>query len=119
MALAAKLKVTGLTRQLLQHSELIGVEGSTIRLRVPMKNLLDAGTLEKLKLALSEHFGRAIVLSAQVGPIQGTTVAKLEQEAHSQRQASAIDAIESDPFVKTLVKDFGGTIVPGSIKPTS
>lgn len=119
LALAAKLKVTGLTRQLVQHSELIGVEGATIRLRVPMKNLLDAGTLEKLKLALSEHFGRTVVLSAQVGPIQGTTVASVEQQAHAQRQASAVDAIESDPFVKALVKDFGATIVPGSIKPTS
>jgi len=118
LALATRLKVTGLTRQLLQQSELIGVEGATIRLRVPMKNLLDAGTLEKLKLALSEHFGCTVMLSAQVGPVQGITVAAVEQSARAQRQASAVDAIESDPFVKALVKDFGATVVPGSIKPT-
>jgi DNA polymerase-3 subunit gamma/tau len=98
---------------------LVAVEGNHFRLRVPIKNLLETGTIDKLKASLSQHFGRPIRVSAELGSVTGITVAATEESERAVRQAQAVDAIETDPFVRALVKDFGATIVPGSIKPAS
>lgn len=34
-----------------------------------------------------------------------------------ERQASAAEAIEDDPFVRELVRDLGAEVVPSSIRP--
>jgi DNA polymerase-3 subunit gamma/tau len=119
LGLALQLKVSGLTRQLVEQAQLVTVEGNHFRLRVPIKNLLETGTIDKLKASLSQHFGRPIRVSAELGSVTGITVAATEESERAVRQAQAVDAIETDPFVRALVKDFGATIVPGSIKPAS
>jgi DNA polymerase-3 subunit gamma/tau len=35
----------------------------------------------------------------------------------AERQRQAEETMHSDPFVQTLMREFGATIVPGSIKP--
>jgi DNA polymerase-3 subunit gamma/tau len=117
LGLTKRLKVSGLARQLVEQAELLSFREQTFHLRVPIKSLLEPSVLEKLRAALREQFGPEVRVSAQVGAVEGQTVAATERSARAERLAQAVAAIESDPFVRTLVKDFGATIVPGSIKP--
>jgi DNA polymerase-3 subunit gamma/tau len=116
-ALVQQLKISGLARELATRSELISADGDHVRLRVPIKTLLDAGTLDRLKTALNEFFGRPIRLSAEVGVTSGPTAAGLAEQARAERQKRAEDAIYADPFVRELIDNFGASVDPRSIKP--
>ena len=52
----------------------------------------------------------------EVGPARRTAAA-IEAAARAQRQREAEREIDSDPFVRSLIRDFGASIVPGSIRP--
>jgi DNA polymerase-3 subunit gamma/tau len=119
VAVVGQLGLTGLTRELVQQTELVGQDDRTLTLRVPIKSLLSSGVqLEKLKAALARHFGRPIDVTIEVGATQGTTVATVRRDERSARQASAQAMIDADPFVQAVVRDFGGaSVVPGSVKP--
>ncbi|MBK4733582.1 DNA polymerase III subunit gamma/tau [Noviherbaspirillum pedocola] len=118
--LAAMLPVRGVAHQLAQQSELLecAPEGNTyvFRLRVPVDTLCSAISIEKLTAALAERFGKPVRLQHEIGPVQRTANAKAEA-ARAQRQREAEQTMHSDPFLQTLMREFGATIVPGSIKP--
>jgi DNA polymerase-3 subunit gamma/tau len=119
-ALAATLPVRGVAHQLAQQSELISMRTENGRrhcqLRVPLETLLSAGSADKLAGALSAHFGVPVLISTEIGAVRQTAHAEaLAEQAVRQRQAE--ETIYSDPFVQTLVQEFGATIVPGSIRP--
>jgi DNA polymerase-3 subunit gamma/tau len=116
-ALAAVLPVAGLSRQFMQQSELIGHDGLSFSVRVPIKPLAEAGTVAKVRQALSTHFGAPVRLGVEVGEVSGPTAAAAQNELRAQRLDEARAAIESDPFVQTLLTDFDGRIVPDSVKP--
>jgi DNA polymerase-3 subunit gamma/tau len=116
-SLAVRLKLSGFARELAMRSELIAREGDHFRLRVPVKTLLDAGAEARLKLALSEHFGRPVRLSAEVGATVGPTAASLGEQARAERQKGAEEAIYADPFVRELIENFGASVDPATIRP--
>jgi DNA polymerase-3 subunit gamma/tau len=116
-ALAVALKLSGLARELALRSELVAHEGDHLTLRVPIKTLLEAGTEARLCAALTEHFGRPVVLSMQVGAISGATAASRSEQARAVRQQQAEDAIYADPFVRELIDNFGASVDPRSIRP--
>jgi DNA polymerase-3 subunit gamma/tau len=116
-ALVQKLKINGLVRELAARSELVEAAGDHFKLRVPIRTLLDAGTLDRLKAALSEHFGRTIRVSAEVGATNGPTAAHLAERERAEKQKRAADAIYADPFVRELIENFGATVDPQSIRP--
>ena len=119
-ALAIRLPVRGVAQQLACQSELItsSTEGGAIvmHLRVPFETLLSAGSVEKLAAVLTEEFGRTIKVSSEIGPVSHTAHAQTVAD-QAVRQKNAEDSMHSDPFVQTLIREFGATIVPGSIKP--
>ena len=117
MALVARLKVSGLVRELAQRSELIAHEGDRLRLRVPLKTLLDAGALQKLQTAVSDALGRPMRLAADVGSTIGPTSAGIAEKARAERQRQAEESIYADPFVRELIENFGASVDPGSIRP--
>ncbi|QUP54175.1 DNA polymerase III subunit gamma/tau [Ralstonia syzygii] len=114
--LAARLPLRGLAQQLAHQSELAAVEGATVRLRVPLPALTEAGVLERLEAALTEHFGTPVRVVCDIGAARATAAA-VDAERRAQRQRDAEDAIAADPFVQALVRDFAATVVPGSIQP--
>jgi DNA polymerase-3 subunit gamma/tau len=118
--LAAALPVRGVAHQLAQQSELLecAQEGNTFvfRLRVPVDTLCSAISIDKLSAALAERFGKPVRLQHEIGPVQRTANAKAEAQ-RAQRQREAEQTMHSDPFLQTLMREFGATIVPGSIKP--
>jgi DNA polymerase-3 subunit gamma/tau len=119
--LSAALPVRGVVQQLAHQSELIkcSQEGgqTQFHLRVPVETLCSSGSIDKLAAALSEHFSQAIRVHVEVGAVQQTANAQAMAE-RAARQREAEQAMQSDPFVQTLMREFGATIVPGSIKPT-
>ncbi|WP_296225008.1 DNA polymerase III subunit gamma/tau [Ralstonia sp. UBA689] len=114
--LAAGLPVRGLAQQLAHQSELVSVEGATVRLRVPLPALTEAGVVERLEAALTEYFSTSVRVACDIGAVRATAAA-VDAEQRAQRQRDAEDAIAANPFVQALVRDFGAQVVPGSIQP--
>ncbi len=119
VSVVGRLKLTGLTRELVQQTELVSHDDRSITLRVPFKSMLGSGgALDKFKAALAQHFGRPVGVTIEVGAVRGATVAAVRSDERAARQADAQAIIDADPFVQAVVRDFGGaSIVPGSVKP--
>ncbi len=119
-ALAAGLSVRGVAQQLAQQSELIqcdnGDDAVQFQLRVPLETLHAGGSIDKLAAALTEYFGKAVRVTTVIGAVEQTANAAAQVE-RAERQREAEETMHSDPFVQTLMREFGATIVPGSIKP--
>jgi DNA polymerase-3 subunit gamma/tau len=116
-ALAAALQLGGFAQQFMQQSELIEADGLSFRVRVPIRPLAEPGTVARVRDALAAHFGAPVRLSAEVGAVAGQTAAAVASQQRSERLQQAQEAMESDPFVQTLITDFGGRIIPGSVRP--
>ncbi|MCY1195936.1 DNA polymerase III, subunit gamma and tau [compost metagenome] len=114
--LAARLPVTGLAAELARQSEWAGVQGDAIVLRVAVKTLAESESRVRLQTVLCEHFGQGIRLDVEVGVTGDATAHAVAQAERAARQQAAEDAVAVDPFVQALVADFGGQVVPGSIR---
>jgi DNA polymerase-3 subunit gamma/tau len=87
-----------------------------IKLRIPLDTLRSAGSVDKLAQVLTEHFGKTVRVDTEIGAVELTANAQAVAEREA-RQRAAEQSIQSDPFVQSLMREFGATIVPGSIKP--
>ncbi len=119
-ALAAALPLRGVAQQLALQSELITFQGEgggiDCRLRIPLETLLSGASADKLAAAMSARFERPVRVTTEIGPVQHTASALAASEREA-RQRQAEQAIQNDPFVQSMMRDFGAAIVPGSIKP--
>jgi DNA polymerase-3 subunit gamma/tau len=115
--LTARLPATGGAAQLLQQSELVGVEGNLFKLRVPIKQLMEPPVVARTTDILSKWFNVPVRLSVTLGHTGDGTAAAKASQVRQQRQSDAAQAINSDPFVRELIEGFGATILPDSIKP--
>lgn len=118
-ALAARLPVRGIAAQLARQSELLRIDGNQLVLRVSARTLAEGQGAERLRTVLETHFGRPVRVSVEVGTTGSDTAHAVEQSVRSARQQAAEEAILADPFVRTLMDNFGGQIVPNSISPVS
>jgi DNA polymerase-3 subunit gamma/tau len=116
-ALASSVPVSGFARQFMQQSELLEHDGLSLRVRVPIKPLAEPTTVNKVREALSAWFGAPVRIAVEVGAVGSTTAAAVASQQKSQRLEQARAALEADPFVQTLLTDFGGRIVPDSVRP--
>ena len=114
--LAATLPVTGLAAELARQSEWAGVQGDAIILRVAVKTLAESESRVRLQTVLCEHFGQGIRLDVQVGVTGEDTAHAVAKAERAARQQAAEDAVAVDPFVQALLADFGGYVVPDSIR---
>lgn len=114
--LAARLPVTGLAAELARQSEWHGVQGDTVILRVAVRTLADSASRVRLQTVLCEHFGQSLRLEVLVGATGEATAHAVAQQERAERQRAAEAAVEADPFVRALLSDFGGQVVPGSIR---
>ncbi|RDK03760.1 DNA polymerase III subunit gamma/tau [Paraburkholderia lacunae] len=115
-ALAVGLPLKGISYQLAFNSELMALEGVTLKLNVPVPQYAEASQVAKLKTALAEKLGRNVEVLVEVGPARRTAAAH-DAAARAQRQQEAEREIGADPFVQSLIREFGASIVPGSIRP--
>jgi DNA polymerase-3 subunit gamma/tau len=118
--LSRRLSVTGLARQFVQQAELVSCSDQPghvgCRFRVPIRQLTETAVTVKVQDALAQHFGKPFKIEAQVGETAGRSAAAEDAVSAAKLQATAEQSIETDPLVQTLLHDFGGKIVPGSVK---
>ncbi len=119
-AVAATLPLRGVAQQLAMQAELIacGIDGNAVvfKVRVPIETWRTPGNVEKLTVALTERFGRAVRVDTELGAVWYT--ASAEAQAHREAcQKAAEDTIANDPFVNSMIREFGAFVVPGSIVP--
>ena len=115
-----KLELRGVAQQLATQSELLSVHEDDvvikIELRIPVDTLLSAGSAEKLATALTSYLNKKVSIATEIGVVRQTAhAASLAEQAERLQQAE--QTLESDPFVQTLKREFGATIVPGSVRP--
>ncbi|MBV8625442.1 MAG: DNA polymerase III subunit gamma/tau [Herbaspirillum sp.] len=119
--LAASLSLRGVAHQMAFQSELLRCEalnGGNVcfHLRIPLETLRSSGSVEKLSAALSERFGKEVRVETELGAVADTANAVAEAE-RAERQRKAEHKMKNDPFVQSMMREFGASIVPGSIHP--
>ena len=115
MEMSAAETINALVRELGLQSQLMARDTDTWMLRVERESLNSPTSRERLQKAI-ETAGYPVRLTVEVGRVQDSP-AKRNAAAAAQRQAGAEAIILNDPFVQSLMRDYGAKIVPGSIKP--
>jgi DNA polymerase-3 subunit gamma/tau len=118
-ALVTRLNLTGMAGLLARYAELGSFQNNHLELVVPEAHRAygEKNYLERLRAELAPHFGPGFRLSVRAGSTSGSSLAAARARESDQRQASAAAAIEDDPFVKSLVRDFGAEVVQSSVRP--
>jgi DNA polymerase-3 subunit gamma/tau len=114
-ALLASEAITAMTRELALQSQLVAKDETQWLLRLDRESLNQPNNRDRLTVALN-NAGHAVSLVVEVGSAVDTPARRL-LAAQAERQRQAEDTIMADPFVQTLMRDFGGKIVPGSLQP--
>jgi DNA polymerase-3 subunit gamma/tau len=106
--------------QLAQNSALRGRDGNTLILALQPAHMHLA--VEPMVGQMADRIGEALgepirlrFVSDEAGGAH--TPAARAASARSAAQSAAEQAIEEDPLVQALKRDFGARVVPGSIKP--
>ena len=116
-ALVQAEAVAALVRELALQSQLVARDAGRWVLRVERESLTQGGSRDRLRAALQAH-GHDVELALEVGPVKDSPARRLALAAE-RRQREAEQRILDDPFVQTMVRDFGGKIVPGTLKATA
>ena len=113
--LVAAEAVTALVRELALQSQLLSREGEVWRLCVDSESLARPASCERLQAAL-QAVGHPVRLQFSQGAVTDSP-SKRNAQAAAARMDAAIELIQNDPLVQSLVQDWGAKIVPGSIQP--
>ena len=113
--MVAAESITALVRELALQSQLVARDGGHWLLRVERESLNQPTARERLRAAL-EAAGHATQISVEVGHVIDSP-ARRNAAAAAERQRRAEEIVNNDPYVQSLLRDYGARIVPGSIKP--
>ena len=115
--LIASGAINALVRELALQSQLVSHEGAQWVLRIERESLAQSNSRERLNAALRAA-GHDVQLAIEHGVVSDSPARRAAAEAE-RRQREAEQQILSDPFVQDMMRDFGGTIVPGTLKPST
>jgi DNA polymerase III subunit gamma/tau len=114
-ALIAAESITAMVRELALQSQLIARDTDQWILRVERESLNQPGSRDRLTNALAAA-GFGVKLVVEVGRVTDSP-GRRNSAASAEKQLAAERIIFDDPFVQSMMRDFGAKIVPGSIKP--
>ena len=114
--LIADEAITALVRELALQSQLVARDTDQWLLRVERESLNQSGSRDRLQSAL-QAAGHNVTLAVEIGRVTDSP-ARRNGAAAAERQLAAEKIIFDDPFVQSMMRDFGAKIVPGSIKPS-
>lgn len=106
--------ITALVRELALQSQLLKRTEDSWVLRIERESLAQGNTRERLMAALSSA-GYPVRLEIESGSVTDSPALRAAAEA-ARRQREAEELLLNDPFVQTMMRDFGGKIVPGTLK---
>jgi DNA polymerase-3 subunit gamma/tau len=107
--------ITAMVRELALQAQLVARDTDQWILRVERESLNQPATRERLTNAL-QAAGFGVKLVVEVGRVSDSPSRRNQAHA-AEKQLAAEQIIFEDPFVQSLMRDFGAKIVPGSIKP--
>lgn len=118
-SLIAKLPLTGMTRQLAEHSALVSHNGDLVDLALDpgFENLRNPKWEAGLSQALEMYFGHKVRVRFESGEAEAATPQQLRKEEQAARQQAAEASIETDPVLQSLLDNFDGEVQPGSVRP--
>ena len=114
-SLIAAEQVQALTRELALQSQLVARDQDAWLLRIERESLNSTNSRERLQSALAQA-GHDVSLQVEIGRVVDSPAKRLAAQA-ARRQREAESIILDDPYVQQLMRDYGATVVPGSIKP--
>ncbi|SFI71566.1 DNA polymerase III subunit gamma/tau [Nitrosomonas sp. Nm34] len=119
LSIVNQLGLNGMTKMLAQHCEAKLFTTDVIELCVPEmhKYLLEKAYQDKLKAALEHYFNKPVKVTFSIGTITGMTSLVMQEREKQARQSETIAAMEADPFVREIVKNFDAKLIISSIKP--
>jgi len=119
LTVVGELRLGGMAKMLADHCELVSQTGDAVTLRVgeAHKHLLDRAYQDKLIAALRDKYGATLAVTIEIGAAADKTPQQVRTRIKQARQAEAVAAIESDPFVRELVDQLGGQLDATSIQP--
>lgn len=115
MQLVREEAIGALVRELALQSQLVTREVGQWVLRVERETLNQTNARDRLSAAL-QSLGHDVRLVVEMGSVTDSPALRVAAEA-ARRQREAEVQILNDPFVQSMMRDFGGKIVPGSIRP--
>jgi DNA polymerase-3 subunit gamma/tau len=107
--------ITAMVRELALQAQLVARDTDQWILRVERESLNQPATRERLTNAL-QAAGFGVKLVVEVGRVSDSPSRRNQAHA-AEKQLVAEQIIFEDPFVQSMMRDFGAKIVPGSIKP--
>ncbi|MEP6558884.1 MAG: hypothetical protein ABJB17_10410 [Burkholderiales bacterium] len=113
--LAASGTITALVRELALQSQLIACDGPHWTLRVASGSLDQPISRERLTQALVTDGHAVASLRVEIAAVSDSPARRIAAAAE-QAQREALARIEGDPFVQSMIRDYGARIVPGSVR---
>ncbi len=109
-------RLTGGVKQLASHCTVLEQTTGLLRLRLPetQKPLLETFG-DKLRAALGDRLGERMRIEFEFGDTAGAAPAQVAAREQARRLADAQAAIEADPFVQTVLRQFDAKVT--QIKP--
>ena len=119
-ALIERAGLRGPLGQLAQNATLLGIEGNVVRLVMnpAYAHLAEGPQVTQIEQRLADALGHAVKLRFERadGALQSTP-AEQRARADRARRSEAEQAVQGDPFVRSMVDTFGARVVPGSVQP--
>lgn len=119
-ALVEQAQVRGPARELALNAVPLGLDGTRLTLGIDAayEALAIDATLKRLGNALGPLLGVAgLKIKVERAAASADSPAARQRREADARQSAAEAAVASDPFVQQLIAEFGGRVVPGSIRP--
>ena len=110
-------KLQGPLRHLAASGEVLELTRNHVKLRITVTAFATEGNRQLLSEALSAYFGDHCIVEFEVGDVTSDTVVDAEARERIAARRQMIDGFASDPFVKTVVERFHGTIDESSVRP--
>lgn len=114
------MQLRGLPAMVALHCAPTSYDASVPQLRLElnerMAGLLDSEPTMRLKAALTEYFGEDLDLAIALGPAANSPAARAEA-THVGKYASAYEAFMKDATVRSLIEEFGASILVESVRP--
>ncbi|MDO8904599.1 DNA polymerase III subunit gamma/tau [Hydrogenophaga sp.] len=117
MALARAELISALVRELGLQSQLVARDVEQWVLRVERESLNQGNNRDRLAAALKAQ-GHDVRLVVEIGRVHDSPALRVAEDLQ-RRQQEAEQVIRDDPFVQSMMRDFGGRIVPGTLKAIS
>lgn len=109
----AALNVDGMARSIVTHCQWVSFEGDTLTLAIDALHqaLLSDKQHQHIQTALSEYYGKTIVLTIQAEEAGVDSPAKQREIAQKAKNDAAKAEFEADPMVQSLMSDFDAKLV--------